>query len=308
MITAENLRKKFDDFVAVDSVSLEVSPGEVLALLGPNGAGKTTTVRMLTSVLQPTSGWAKVAGNDVVENPRKVRSIVGVLTENHGLYNRMRAEEYLLFFGQIYGLSAQERKQRCEALLKRFGLKDAARRRVGEFSKGMRQKLALARAMMHDPAVLLLDEPTSAMDPESARLVRDMIKDLKSNRRTILICTHNLAEAEELADRIAIIRQGEIIAAGSPAELRDHLLGRPVYEVKYLVNGTSQLPSFNGLIDVVETEDGRMLYRCEDPTSANPVLLERLIGNQIKVVSLREMPRSLETVYLQAVSGEGNHA
>lgn len=307
MIIAEKLRKKFDDFVAVDSVSLEISPGEVLALLGPNGAGKTTTVRMLTSILHPTSGWAKVAGFDVVENPREVRSAVGVLTENHGLYNRMPAAEYLLFFGQIYGLTAAARKQRCKALLDRFGLKDAAGKRIGEFSKGMRQKLALARAMMHDPSVLLLDEPTSAMDPESARLVRDMIKDLKSNRRTILICTHNLAEAEELADRIAIIRQGKIIAAGSPVELRDHLLGRPVYEVSYLVNGAKALPQFNGLIDVVDSSDGWLQYRCDDPTEANPMVLEKLISNKIKVVSLQEVPRSLETVYLQAVTGEGNN-
>jgi ABC-2 type transport system ATP-binding protein len=307
MIIAENLRKKFDDFVAVDTVSLEISPGEVLALLGPNGAGKTTTVRMLTSILKPTSGWAKVAGFDVVENPREVRSTVGVLTENHGLYNRMPAAEYLLFFGQIYGLNAAERKQRCESLLDRFGLKDAANRRVGEFSKGMRQKLALARAMMHDPSILLLDEPTSAMDPESARLVRDMIKDLKSNRRTILICTHNLAEAEELADRIAIIRQGKIIASGSPVELRDHLLGRPVYEVNYLANGVKSLPQFNGLIEVVEASEGWLKYRCDDPTEANPMVLEKMISNKIKVVSLREVPRSLETVYLQAVAGENNN-
>jgi ABC-2 type transport system ATP-binding protein len=306
MIVAENLRKKFDDFVAVDEVSLQISPGEVLALLGPNGAGKTTTVRMLTSILRPTSGWAKVAGFDVVKNPRDVRSAVGVLTENHGLYNRMPATEYLLFFGQIYGLGAHQRKQRCEALLDRFGLKSAAKRRVGEFSKGMRQKLALARAMMHDPAVLLLDEPTSAMDPESARLVRDMIKDLKSNRRTILICTHNLAEAEELADRIAIIRRGKIIASGSPIELRDQLLGRPVYQVNYLVNGSSPLPQFNSLIDVVDSNEGWLQYRCDDPNEANPMVLEELIRHKIKVVSLREVPRSLETVYLQAVTGEGN--
>jgi ABC-2 type transport system ATP-binding protein len=307
MIIAQNLRKKFDDFVAVDTVSLEISPGEVLALLGPNGAGKTTTVRMLTSILQPTSGRADVAGFDVVENPREVRSAVGVLTENHGLYNRMPASEYLLFFGQIYGLSAEKRKQRCAALLDRFGLKDSANRRVGEFSKGMRQKLALARAMMHDPSVLLLDEPTSAMDPESARLVRDMIKDLKSNRRTILICTHNLAEAEELADRIAIIREGKIIASGSPIELRDLLLGRPVYEVSYLANGSVSLPTFNGAIEVVEESEGWLQYRCDDPNEANPMVLEQLISHNIKVVSLQEVPRSLETVYLQAVTGKENN-
>ncbi|MEN8241281.1 MAG: ABC transporter ATP-binding protein [Chloroflexota bacterium] len=304
MIIAENLQKKFEDFVAVDSVSLQVSPGEVLALLGPNGAGKTTTVRMLTSILKPNEGNASIEGFDVVKSPKQVRSAVGVLTENHGLYNRMRAAEYLEFFGQIYGLDAEERKQRSDGLLERFGLLDHAGRRIGEFSKGMRQKLALARAMMHDPDVLLLDEPTSAMDPESARLVRDMIKDLKSNRRTILICTHNLAEAEELSDRIAIIRKGKIIASGTPVELRDELLGEPVYEIAYVVEKNKKLPSLNGLIKVVETGEGWMQYRCENPVEANSTLLEKMVAAKFKVTHLHEMPRSLEKVYLQAVSVE----
>jgi ABC-2 type transport system ATP-binding protein len=306
MIVAEKLRKLFDDFIAVDSVSLNVSPGEVLALLGPNGAGKTTTVRMLTSLLPPTSGSATVSGFDVVAYPREVRSKVGVLTENHGLYSRMPAGEYLDFFGQIYGLGAQDRRERRSALLKRFGLEDAVDRRLGEFSKGMRQKLALARAMMHDPAVLLLDEPTSAMDPESARLVRDMIKDLKSNKRTILICTHNLAEAEELADRIAIIRRGKIIASGTPVELRDQLLGEPVYEMGYLPESAASLPSFNGLIEMVESGEGWMQYRCRDPKEANPALLDKMVSDKVKVLYLKEVPRSLEKVYLQAVSEEDN--
>ena len=307
MIIAENLEKRFDDFVAVDFVSLEVSPGEVLALLGPNGAGKTTTVRMLTSILRPSAGRASVADFDVVESPREVRSVVGVLTENHGLYNRMRASEYLEFFGQIYGLDVNARKQRSDSLLERFGLFADSSRRIGEFSKGMRQKLALARAMMHDPAVLLLDEPTSAMDPESARLVRNMIKDLKSNRRTIMICTHNLSEAEELADRIAIIRRGKIIASGTPVELRDQLLGEPLYEIGYLAESNRDLPDLNRLIDVVELGKGWMQYRCENPNEANPTLLERLISEKIRVLYLKEVPRSLEKVYMQAVLGEDNN-
>jgi ABC-2 type transport system ATP-binding protein len=306
MINAEKLQKKFDDFVAVDSVSLNVEPGEVLALLGPNGAGKTTTVRMLTSLLPPTSGSASVAGFNVVTHPRQVRSSVGVLTENHGLYSRMPAAEYLDFFGQIYGMNAEDRRQRRAALLTRFGLEDSANRRIGEFSKGMRQKLALARAMMHDPAVLLLDEPTSAMDPESARLVRDMIKDLKSNRRTILICTHNLSEAEELSDRIAIIRRGKIIASGTPVELRDKLLGEPVYEMRYLPDENKSLPEFNGLIDIVSSGEGWLQYRCSDPKEANPALLEKMIAGNMKVMYLKEVPRGLEKVYLQAVTEEDN--
>ena len=189
-----------------------LAPAKCWPCLGPNGAGKTTTVRMLTSVLRPTRGWARVAGYDVVDQPAQVRASVGVLTEQHGLYERMPADEYLDFFGQVYGLDARHAPEAHPGTAGTFGLGEYARRRIGEYSKGMRQKLALARALLHDPPVLLLDEPTSAMDPESARLVRDAIHELRSANRTIVICTHNLAEAEELADQIAIIRRGQIIA------------------------------------------------------------------------------------------------
>jgi ABC-2 type transport system ATP-binding protein len=155
--------------------------------------------------------------------------------------------------------------------------------------------------------VLLLDEPTSAMDPESARLVRDMIKDLKSNRRTILICTHNLAEAEELADRIAIIRKGRVIASGTPVELRDQLLGAPVFEIGYLPQKGKAIPEVNGVIDVINSGEGWLQYRCQDPKEANPSLVEQMVSNDIKILYLKEVARSLEKVYLQAVSGEGNH-
>jgi ABC-2 type transport system ATP-binding protein len=209
MIECEDLSKKYNgDFWAVDGVSLSVQPGQILALLGQNGAGKTTTVRMLTALLNPTRGWARVAGYDVTKNPHEVRTNVGVLTEQHGLYMRMTGEEYLDFFGKVYGLDPKTCNQQIKYLLEYFGLAEAARRRSGEYSKGMKQKLALARALIHDPSVLLLDEPTSAMDPESAQLVRNEIARLRSSKRTIIICTHNLAEAEALADTIAIIYRG----------------------------------------------------------------------------------------------------
>ena len=232
MIVTKDLTKKFVDFCAVDGVDLNVGAGEVLALLGPNGAGKTTTVRMLTSILRPTSGTAYVAGFDVVRDAQRVRASVGVLTENHGLYARMPAFEYLDFYGQLYGMDLDHRHQRVAALLEQFGLAEQQHRRIGEYSKGMRQKLALARALLHNPLVLLLDEPTSAMDPESARLVRDSIKELRSAERSIIICTHNLAEAEELADQIAIIRRGKIIAKGSPLALKQMLLGAGEFEIQ----------------------------------------------------------------------------
>jgi len=301
MIVTEDLSKKFDNFLAVDGVSLEIKAGEVLALLGPNGAGKTTTIRMLTSVLRPTRGWAKVAGYDVVNNPSDVRASVGVLTEQHGLYGRMPADDYLDFFGQIYGMTFDARKTRIEYMLGKFSLLDSRHRRIAEFSKGMRQKLALARALLHNPPVLLLDEPTSAMDPESARLVRDSIAALRSDQRAILICTHNLAEAEELADQIAIIRKGKIIAKGSPSFLKQALLGPKEFILEWAISIDGR-PQFPPALRVISQGSTWLRYQTDFPEKDNPQILQHFLSQALPVVSLHEIPRSLEDVYLQVVT------
>jgi ABC-2 type transport system ATP-binding protein len=301
MIQCEDLTKHFDSFKAVEAVNLEVMPGEVLALLGQNGAGKTTTVRMLTSVLTPTRGWAKVAGYDTVKNPADVRASVGVLTEMHGLYGRMTGYEYLDFFGQIYSLDPARRERRAKELLEYFGLAQAGYRRSGEYSKGMRQKLALARALIHEPPVLLLDEPTSAMDPESAQLVRNEIARLRSSQRAIVICTHNLVEAEMLADKIAIIYHGRILLLGTLEEMRQRLLGPAEYDVKlagrYPLIGL-QMPTGASLLDV--WEDG-FRYRVENPVLSNPLILQQLFQSNVPVVAVQEVPRTLEMLYLKAM-------
>lgn len=302
MITTNNLSKRFNGFLAVDKVNLNVGTGEVLALLGPNGAGKTTTVRMLTSILRPSGGWARVADYDVVTQAEQVRASVGVLTEHHGLYNRMPAEEYLDFFGQIYNLRPDARQARIRYLLDHFGLMAYTRKKIGEFSKGMRQKLALARALLHDPPVLLLDEPTSAMDPESARLVRDAIRDLRSEERAIVICTHNLAEAEELADKIAIIRRGKIIAQGSPKALMSRLLGPEEYELRLATPLNGRHPELPPGATITASGSDWIRYQVENPAQVNPILLQSLLEAGMPVVSLQEVPRSLEQLYLLAIN------
>ena len=302
MIEAEDLTKYFDKFKAVEGVHLNVPPGKVLALLGQNGAGTPTTVRMLTSILAPSRGWARIAGHDVVRQPAEVRASVGVLTEMHGLYARMTALEYLEFFGEVYGLDKPRRKKRIEELLAYFGLTEAAPRRAGEYSKGMRQKLALARALIHEPPVLLLDEPTSAMDPESARLVREEIARLKSSQRSIIICTHNLIEAEMLADQIAVIYRGRILLQGSLDELRRQILGTPEYEVR--LSGAWQpngLEAISGLRVTQRSETG-FRYETENPDETNPALMKALIQQDAPVVTLQQVSRSLEQVYLKAMS------
>jgi ABC-2 type transport system ATP-binding protein len=304
MIETVELSKRFGDFQAVAGITLTVKPGEVLALLGPNGAGKTTTVRMLTSILKPSGGWAKVAGYDVVTAPAGVRASVGVLTENHGLYLRMRAEEYLEFFGKLYGLTAQTSRQRGTQLLERFGMADAMGKRLGEYSKGMRQKLALIRCMLHDPPVLLLDEPTSAMDPQSAKLVRDAIADLRCEQRAIILCTHNLNEAEQLADRIAVIRRGRIIAQDSPAQLKRNWLGPTVMELRTAAPVDGIVAELAQRVSVVEAGPDWVRYCTSAAAADNPAILRQLMEKHIPVVTLAEVPRSLEEVYLQVVEAK----
>jgi ABC-2 type transport system ATP-binding protein len=302
MIKAENLTKKFGDFVAVDGLSLSAPAGQVVALLGPNGAGKTTTVRMLAGILAPTAGRATVSGLDVARSPRQVRQRVGMLTEVPGLYLRMQAMEYLDFFGQLYGLGASQRQARAAALLSRFGMAEAVDKRLSEYSKGMRQKLALIRAMLHDPQVLLLDEPTSAMDPQSARLVRDAIAGLRDEQRAVILCTHNLAEAEALADRIAIIRRGRIIAEGTAAALKSQLLGPPLMELRLAASLDGLLPGLAQQVEVIERGDVWVRYRTENPLAENPRLLRWLAERGADVVTLSEVARSLEDVYLRVVA------
>ncbi len=309
MIESHELTKEFDDFRAVDHVSINIPVGNVLALLGPNGAGKTTTVRMLTSILAPTSGYAIVAGYNVVEQPEKVRGMVGVLTEQHGLYERMKAVEYLDFFGRVYHMTAAERKNRSLQLMERFGLTFALEKRLGDYSKGMKQKLALVRAMLHNPPVLLLDEPTSAMDPLSAKQVRDAIVELqRDEQRTFLITTHNLTEAQSLANNIAFIRGGRIIASGNFDELLRQFVGEPMMELHTAgaMNGLAK--DIADMVTVVEAGTDWLRFRVADPNKTNPALLRKIAGLGVDVVTLAPVSRTLEDIYLQVVKeDEGDH-
>lgn len=301
MIEAEQLNKQFDDFTAVYNISLKVRAGELVALLGPNGAGKTTTVRMLGAILRPTQGWARINGFDVVTQADQVRRSIGMLTEQPGLYGRMSGLEYLLFYGRLYNLSDDEILRRSRAAFARFGMAGAEERRLGEYSKGMRQKVGLIRAMLHRPAVLLLDEPTSAMDPHSAKLVRDAIREVRADKNAVILCTHNLAEAESLADRIAIIKQGRIVAEGTPLSLKAQLLGNPQLELQLDRSPNGELTELADLVTIEWVQGNRLRYRTPDPVQTNPHLVRRLTSLGLGVVSLKEVSQSLEEVYLRVV-------
>ena len=220
IIQASGLTKRFGKLVAVGGVTLEVEAGQVFGFLGPNGAGKTTTIRMLTGLVRPTSGSALVAGFDVVQEPREVKRRVGYLAETPYLYPKLTGREFLAFMGGLYEVPPKVTRQRAEALLSLFELADKADELVETYSHGMRQKLALAGAMLHDPPVLFLDEPTSGLDPRSARLVKDLLVALVGRGHTVFLSTHVLEIAEQLCHRVGIIDHGRVVATGTLDELR----------------------------------------------------------------------------------------
>lgn len=224
MITVEHLTKQFDDiqngaFTALDDVSFEVRPGEVFGLLGPNGAGKTTCLRILSTVLKPTSGRASIAGFDVVANPEKVRSRIGFLSNNTGIYDRMTAKEMVEYFGRLYGLPENRLQQRIDELFERLQMNSIRDLLGSKMSTGMKQKVSIARTIIHDPPVLIFDEPTSGLDVLVARNVIDEIKSLRDQGKCIIYSTHIMREVEKLCHRIGIIYRGRILAMGSVEEL-----------------------------------------------------------------------------------------
>ena len=239
-VEVEGLVKDFADFRALADVTFSVRPGESLVILGENGAGKTTTLRCLAGVLRPSRGTVRVGGISVADDAEAVRAQVGLLSEMPGLYERMTAPEYLDFFGRVQGMDAATRRRRIDELLEAFGLQPRSGAWMGSFSKGMRQKVALVRATLHHPAVLLLDEPTSSMDPAGARLTWDYILALKREGLAMVICTHNLRETARVADRLAVMAGGRILAEGTLDELQRDLGLKPRY-VRTLVPGLEDI-------------------------------------------------------------------
>jgi ABC-2 type transport system ATP-binding protein len=290
MIRARGLGRRFGSFVAVDDVTLDVAPGALLALLGPNGAGKTTTVRMLTGLLAPSHGSACVAGFDVSQDPAAVRARVGLVTDVPGLYEQMTPDAYLHFFGQLYGLDFATRTKRIDALLELFELAERRRDRMVTFSRGMQQKVALARALLHEPAAVFLDEPTAGLDPLAARAVRELILNMKHARRGIVLCTHDLDEAERLADQVAILHGGRIVALDTPTRLRQEASPSTQVTVTLAPPYPAAVPS-----GVVE-------FDTPDPVASNPQVIADLVASGARVVSVACATRSLEDVYATALS------
>jgi len=299
MIHTDKITKQFGKVLAVDSLSLDVREGEVFGFLGPNGAGKTTTVRMLTSLIGITRGSAAVAGFEVGRQDTDIRRTVGVLTETPGLYDNLSAEINLRIFAELQ--EVKDVKGQVEKYLKMLGLWERRLDAAGTFSKGMKQKLAIARALLHEPRILFLDEPTAALDPEASHLVREFIAELKKEGRTIFLCTHNLDEADRLCDRVGVFKT-RLLVLDTPANLRKSTFGRKVVVHLRTVNeslagGLRQLP----YVREVKIVESKLVITLDDPERQNPEMIRTLVNAGAEVVFIGELRHSLEDVYLQLV-------
>lgn len=306
MIKTQDLTKVFKigkkgetELVAVDDLSLEVESGEVFGFLGPNGAGKTTTVRMLTGLIRPSSGSAQVAGFELGEDDTNIRRNVGILTESPGMYERLTAEKNLTIFANLYDVPDIEKS--VNKYLSMLDLWERRHDAVGSFSKGMRQKLAVARALIHEPQILFLDEPTTGLDPEASKTVRDFVEELKNEGRTIFMTTHNLDEAERLCDRVGIFQQ-RLLTVDSPSNLREKMFGR-----KVVFHLSEVKPEWIDLVTNiagagnVEAVDNKLVISLQDPEASNPEIIKALVmaGAQLRFVG--EIRHSLEQIYLEMV-------
>jgi ABC-2 type transport system ATP-binding protein len=306
MIYVDGLTKTFGGFIAVDGLTFQVKDGEIFGLLGPNGAGKTTTIRMLACLISRTSGDARIDNLSISskEDSMKIRRIIGLVAENVGLYEELSAYGNIDFYGKLYRIPENQRKENIRHLLEELGLWEVKDRPVGTFSKGMKQKVAIARALVHDPKILFFDEPTANLDPEAAKVVRDSILNMKKEGKTIFVNTHNLDEAQRICDTIGILKT-KLVAIGSPEHLKETLQkGKTVIELEkvtdVIVSAIKAVSSAN-----LEVDGRRLVIDVIDPQTENPVLIQAITSVGGKVVAVNQLSPTMEEVYLKAVRGKG---
>jgi len=302
VLRTDKLTKRFGTLTAVDRVDLDVHEGEVFGYLGPNGAGKTTTLRLLCALIAPTSGGAEVAGLRLGREDTKIRAAVGILTEQPGLYERQSAWDNLVFYGTLYGLTRPTAHAQAERFLRMMGLWDRRTESVVTFSRGMKQKMAIARAALHEPRILFLDEPTTGLDPDAAKTVREFIVALRGEGRTVFLCTHNLDEADRLCDRIAFFSH-RVIRIDTPDHLRAELYGRATEFRLMPAPRAEDLARVRAVPGVREAhlENGSIIVEAPDPLRTNPLLVRALLDGGAEIAFVTERKPHLEDVYLRIV-------
>ncbi|HEY8602144.1 MAG TPA: ABC transporter ATP-binding protein [Thermomicrobiales bacterium] len=298
-IETNGLTRSFGSRPAVDNLTLTIPAGKVFGFLGPNGAGKTTTVRMLTTLIAPTSGTARVAGYRLGEDNESLRRSVGILTETPGLYDRLSARQNLMYFAQLYDLDSRKASSQTERYLRMLELWGRRDDPVGGFSRGMRQKLAIARALLHEPKIVFLDEPTVGLDPEASKIVRDFVRELRAEGRTIFLTTHNLADADELCDLIGVF-QGQLLHLDTPARLRAELFGEGT-QITLVGDAAPWIPiaeSLSFVHSATATAD-LLTVALDNPSEQNPTLVAALVAAGAPVRYVTPQEHTLEEVYLQ---------
>ncbi len=295
MIEVENLTKMYGDFKALDGLSLKVEENDVFGYLGPNGAGKTTTINLMIGMLQPTSGSIRIADIDVEKNPLEVKKICGYLPENVGFYDHMTAKQNLLYFSEFYGFSKQETVRIIDDLFELVGIADAANKKVGEFSRGMKQRLGLAQALLNDPKVIFLDEPTSGLDPQGAADFREIIRDLKKEGKTIFFSSHILSEVKEVCETVGIINKGKLVAKGKIEEFNQNVT--IVVETEPSIDASILEPFGN-----VKVKDSQIIVEAEKDCRIE--ISKTLVQKGYIIKELHLMEPSLEEIYLRIVQEE----
>jgi len=307
-IETHGLTRQFGERTAVDDLSLSIPAGSVFGFLGPNGAGKTTTVRMLAALIAPTSGTAVVAGHTLGRENEAIRRSIGILTETPGLYDRLSAWQNLIFYARLYDVEPGRAAAQTERYLRELDLWERRDDKVGGFSKGMRQKLAIARALLHEPPVVFLDEPTSGLDPEAARTVLNFVKTLRAEGRTIFLTTHNLPEADELCDLVGVFRT-RLVQVDTPEHLREGLFGRGI-RIRLAGEAAGYLAIVKNMAFVrsVSANDGSLTVKLDDPDGQSPLLVQALSAAGAQIRSVEQVTHSLEDVYMELVGNKKEEA
>ena len=300
-VVVSNLTKCFGKLVAVDHVSFQVKKGELFGFLGPNGAGKTTTIRMLTGVIKPDEGIAFILGHDILKENLEAKQMMGIVPEMANAYGDLSAWNNLMLIGQLYGVSKKERQERAGKLLREFGLYERRNHLVRGFSRGMKQRLLLCMALINEPQILFLDEPTSGLDVESSRLVKGMIQEFSKSGTTVFLTTHNMEEANQLCDRVAIINYGKIAAIDSPEKLRMRSSGLQSIEVSFdKTISTEELSKIRGVREVKKMGDKIRLY-VKEPSDVLDRLIDFARSKKLKIITLNTLAPTLEDVFLKLV-------
>jgi len=299
IIDVHNISKRFGEITAVEALNLQVEEGEVLGFLGPNGAGKTTTIRMLAGIIAPTSGYAEIAGQRTDGEVERLHEVIGLLTETPGFYEKLSAIRNLHYFAGFYADSDID--SNVEKYLKLMGLWDRRQSRVGTFSKGMKQRLALARALIHEPKVLFLDEPTAGLDPEAAQEVRELVKRLSKEGRTVFLSTHNLTEAEQLCHRIAVIRT-RLLALDTGSNLRHRFFRREII-IQMESPSTTAIKAVKKLnfVEDVKEEDAQLILGLTEPDKNRPEVVKTIVDAGGRILGVSETEHPLEEIYLKLI-------